>query len=69
MARTTRRQPIETMNTATISALLERDGYDRLIGREATIKQAAARGALLWTRERLTTTDGTGIDARPERYA
>ena len=40
------------------------DGYDSRLARDVRI--AAERGCLLWTKERLTTTDASRIDARPD---
>lgn len=56
----TSRTPLHQIRTA-----LRDDGYAHLVGRESEIRQAATRGCLLWTRERLTTTDGSRIDERP----
>lgn len=53
--------------TAAITSALRADGYAALVGREDEIRRAALTGALLWTRERLTTTDKSRIDARPKR--
>lgn len=50
-----------------ITDALRYDGYGALVGREEDIRKAAIRGCLLWTPERLTTTDSSHIDARPER--
>lgn len=41
------------------------DGYEALVPRAREIRIAAERGCLLWTKERLTTTDLSQIDARP----
>jgi hypothetical protein len=49
-----------------IRGMLREDGYQRLTDRAAEIKRAATRGALLWTQRRLTTTDASRIDERPE---
>lgn len=54
------------MSVREIEAALDRDGYYGLIGREREIQRAAREGALLWTPQRLTTTDASQIDARPE---
>jgi hypothetical protein len=48
-----------------ISDALRADGYVGLLGREAEIRFAAQRGCLLWTSERLTTTDASRIDVQP----
>lgn len=48
-----------------IADLLEQDGYDRSLANQ--VRRAASRGCLLWTRDRLTTTDSSAIDARPSR--
>jgi hypothetical protein len=49
-----------------IRSMLREDGYgETVVERAAEIKDAAGRGALLWTRTRLTTTDSSRIDARP----
>ena len=58
---------IETMTTARIAERLMDQGYGALIGRAEEIRAAAQNGALLWTRKRLTTTDGSRIDARPRK--
>ena len=44
---------------------LRRDGYGHLWRRAAEIRRAAQFGCLLWTPERLTTTDSSRIDATP----
>jgi len=49
----------------TIAALLLQDGYKP--GLAGAVKRAALRGCLVWTPERLTTTDASRIDARPRR--
>jgi hypothetical protein len=46
--------------------MLHEDGYDKLQPLASAIQAAARRGALLWTPERITTTDASKIDARPE---
>jgi hypothetical protein len=47
-----------------IRRMLREDGYGETIAaRAAEIKDAAGRGALLWTKTRLTTS--SRIDARP----
>lgn len=53
---------------AEIRRMLREDGYESLTDRAAEIKDAAGRRALLWTSERLTTTDASRIDARPRRF-
>ncbi len=50
-----------------IRAALKADGYGALVEEARRIRQAASVGCLLWTPERLTTTDGSRIDARPAR--
>lgn len=58
-----------TVERATVNQIrdaLEDGGYFQLVGREGDIREAAKRGALLWTAKRLTTTDGSRIDARPQ---
>lgn len=55
---------ITTKTTTTeIADALRADGYDPALA--ASVRRAARAGALLWTRERLTSTDATRIDARP----
>ncbi len=49
-----------------VRAALREDGYAALAPRAKEILDAAWRGCLLWTRDRLTTTDASRIDARPE---
>lgn len=49
-----------------IREMLSEDGYGHLVDRAAEIKSAARTGSLLWTRERLTTTDSSRIDTRSE---
>lgn len=44
---------------------LQEDGFFDAVDHEAEVKAAALRGCLLWTRERLTTTDASRIDVRP----
>jgi hypothetical protein len=51
---------------AQIRAALREDGYAALTPRAKEILDAAWRGCLVWTAERLTTTDASRIDARPE---
>lgn len=46
-----------------IEAALRADGYSELLAK--AVKQAWASGCLLWTSERLTTTNASRIDARP----
>lgn len=41
------------------------DGYDPELAED--VRRAFHAGALLWTRRRLTTTDGSRIDVRPAR--
>ena len=50
-----------------IRSMLRREGYEALVEYAAEIKRAATHGALLWTSERITTTDASRIDARPVR--
>lgn len=50
-----------------IRTALHLDGYGALAPRASEIKQAADRGCLLWTSNRLTTTDRSRIDARPAK--
>ena len=50
---------------ADVRRALRIDGYDALTPRAADIKRAAVVGALLWTRERIRTTDASRIDATP----
>ena len=50
-----------------IEAALRTDGYEALVPRAFEVRRAGQRGALLWTPERLTTTDESRISARPER--
>jgi hypothetical protein len=57
---------ITRMTLAEIRELLIKDGYRALTPRASEIKAAARTGCLLWTRARLTTTDRSRIDARPE---
>lgn len=53
-----------------IRSMLRADGYgESVVDRAAEIKDAAGRGCLLWTRDRLTTTDASRIDARPSDVA
>lgn len=55
---------ITTRTTTTeIADALREDGYDPALAR--AVKTAARRGALLWTRDRLTTTDVARLDVRP----
>ncbi|HEX7069878.1 MAG TPA: hypothetical protein VF190_03685 [Rhodothermales bacterium] len=63
MARTriTTRTPL-----AEIRTMLCADGYESLVDRADDVKRAAVSGCLLWTSERLTTTDRSRIDARPD---
>jgi hypothetical protein len=51
---------------ADIREWLHEGGYGHLAPRAAEIREAAGTGCLLWTKERLTTTNGSRIDARPE---
>lgn len=48
-----------------IRAMLRDDGYTQLLDHASEIRRAALSGTLLWTRERLTTTDASRIDVRP----
>lgn len=49
---------------ASIREMLFEDGFGHVDPK--AVRTAAAKGCLLWTRERLTTTDASRIDARPE---
>lgn len=56
---------ITTRTTVTeIRERLHETGFATLADRAGEIKRAAAKGCLLWTAERLTTTDASLIDAR-----
>lgn len=58
---------ITTRTTVTeIRDRLHETGFAKLSDRAGEIKLAAASGCLLWTSERLTTTDASRIDARSE---
>lgn len=57
--------PVERRPLATLRAQLREGGYGYLVDRAEEIRAAAARGCLLWTHRRLTTTDYSRIDARP----
>lgn len=58
---------ITTRTTVTeIRDRLHETGFATLSDRAAEIKRAASKGCLLWTAERLTTTDASRIDARAE---
>lgn len=46
-----------------IAAALSEDGYSDSLA--SAVKQAALAGCLLWTKERLTTTNASRINARP----
>lgn len=50
---------------AAIEAALVEDGYGALVPRAFEIRRAGQHGALLWTAQRLVTTDASRIDARP----
>lgn len=50
---------------AELRGFLREDGYGHLASRAAEIKKARQAGCLLWTRERLVTTDASRINARP----
>jgi hypothetical protein len=50
-----------------IRDMLSEDGYAHLLERAADIKRAAKRGTLLWTKERLVTTDNSRINTIPIR--
>ncbi len=50
-----------------IRSMLADDGYDQALA--PAVKQAARTGSLLWTRERLTTTDASRLDVRPREIA
>ena len=56
---------IDTMTLADLRELLARDGYP--VEHARAVQRAATIGALLWTRDRLTTTDSSRIDERPVR--
>jgi len=59
---------ITTRTTITeIGEHLHETGFAELADRAGEIKRAFANGCLLWTAERLTTTDASRIDARAER--
>lgn len=60
MKKITARTTLEEIRSALLA-----DGYQELRDRAKEIKQAALTGCLLWTSERLTTTDASRIDARP----
>ena len=49
--------------TTEIATALREDGYDPALA--LAVRRAARAGALLWTRDRLTSTDASRIDARP----
>lgn len=53
------------METAELRHQLRADGYFMLLNRVDEIRNAARAGALLWTSERLATSDASRIDARP----
>ena len=55
------------MSLKTLSEALAAGGHAALVGRASEIKRAAKSGCLLWSSTRLTTTDGSRIDARPAR--
>lgn len=48
---------------AEIRDMLCEDGYEHLINRAKEIKSAARHGSLMWTREKLYTTDASRISA------
>ncbi len=50
-----------------IEQALREDGYDELVPRAYEIRRAGQNGALVWTRDHLTTTDASRINARPRR--
>ena len=58
-----------TMNSKTtvadVRAMLREDEYDPALAK--AVRRAFKRGALVWTTERLPTTDESRIDARPVR--
>lgn len=57
---------ITTKTTLTqVASMLRADGFDPALA--SAVKRAARTGSLLWTSERLTTTDASRIDARPSR--
>lgn len=62
-------QLVARMSVATIESALIADGYTVFRGMADAVKRAAQKGCLLWTSERLTTTDSSRIDARPRRVA
>jgi len=62
-------QLISHMSVATIERALIADGYTVVRGMADAVKRAAQKGCLLWTSERITTTDSSRIDARPRRVA
>jgi hypothetical protein len=60
---------VSQMSVASIEDALRVGGYAVYPGMADAVKRAAAKGCLLWTSERLTTTDSSRIDARPQRAA
>jgi hypothetical protein len=48
-----------------IRSMLTHDGYDPSLAED--VRRAHHAGCLLWTRDRLTTTDASRIDVRPQR--
>ena len=64
---TTNRKVTARTSREDIRRMLREDGYGKLQPYASAIQAAARRGALLWTSERLTTTDASKLDARPEK--
>lgn len=52
---------------ADVRDMLREDGYPDDTETARAVRAAHRRGALLWTRERLTTTDASRLDLRAER--
>lgn len=49
-----------------IRSMLRADGYgENVVSLASSIKDAAGRGLLVWTKDRITTTDESRIDAQP----
>lgn len=57
---------IDRCSIPRIEAMLVEDGYTAVLPRAREIRTAARTGALLWTKKRLTTSDKSQIDVRPE---
>lgn len=57
---------IEKMPLSAIRELLHQDGYAHLAPRAKEVQQAAAHGCLLWTREKIVTTDISRIHSCPK---